>query len=306
MGQRVNYIIVDNNGYNVHYHHWRAYDILSDLYLGENVFLEFVSRCTMHDAILDLPWIEACVVVDKRRKQLSFWPFGGDQDSSLEKYYMNELSHKWAGWRVQLLRNRMYDVEKLLSIDFISKQEFSRPKLWSREEVALDKYAGDWSEALVVIKTGAELFVTKTDYLEDEHIVAFGEEIIPLLEAKEQLELPGEGDRGTSCVIVVDKVAKGLIINRSIVGLLEHYRHRWNGYQLTMGDFGYLDVLALANIDTAGRQLPLEKVKEQFENIVKFRDEYDSSRIYEMLKNEGKNITDVNPNFFSNPTPRKD
>lgn len=73
MGQRANYIIKEGNKLTIHYNHWRANCIASDLYLGEKRFLEFVNDCQLKDEIISEPWIEGCVIIDKPLRRLYFW-----------------------------------------------------------------------------------------------------------------------------------------------------------------------------------------------------------------------------------------
>lgn len=42
MGHRVNYIIKEGNSITIHYNHWKANHIASDLYLAEKRFIQFV------------------------------------------------------------------------------------------------------------------------------------------------------------------------------------------------------------------------------------------------------------------------
>jgi hypothetical protein len=53
MGQRANYILIENNKQVIHYHHWRANCIAADLYLGEKRFIEFVKSCRLANVLLD-------------------------------------------------------------------------------------------------------------------------------------------------------------------------------------------------------------------------------------------------------------
>src|SRR5690606_5827739 len=154
--------------------------IISDLYLGENRFMEFVNECQVKDNIMDEPWIEGCVIVDKIKRQLSFWALELKDNASVIEYYLSELSKKWPGWKIIPLKNRMYDVEEILGIDYISKQEmpqFDKPL----KETILSDSEDDWLSSLVIIKSGSELSISKRGYSAHESIIKYGEEIIHAL-----------------------------------------------------------------------------------------------------------------------------
>ncbi len=303
MGQRANYIIKDGDKLTIHYNHWRANCIASDLYLGEKRFLEFVSACQVNEVIVNEPWIEGCVLIDTVSRHLHFWTTEFLRETSVTNYYISELAKKWNGWEVNFLTNRMYDVEEILNIDYISQQEF--PELYKRSEtdVLADKIE-EWETAVVIIKQDNELSVTKTGNLNVEAIVTYGKDIIPLLQAKSRTDLPKEEDEATYECVIIDTVEKKLYINESAFGLWEQSKSLWNNYSLTMGDYGYLRTIELAGIDTSSLKMPIEKVIEQFKSIVKPVDGFNPMEMAEELMKEDKDIQ-FNPDFFDNVQPKK-
>ena len=196
MGQRANYIIKHQDKFTIHYNHWRANRIAADLYLGEKRFLKFVEECQVNEVILNEPWIEGCVIIDKVNKRLHFWTWEISIGTSVIEYYVSALAKRWEGWNVQVLKNRMYDVEKILGIEYISKQELLKPNILSKQEI-LDDKVEEWATALVIIKSTDKLFVTKTGNLNSELILSYGVEIIPFLFSKPEYELPKESDEAT-------------------------------------------------------------------------------------------------------------
>ena len=303
MGQRANYILKEGDKLTIHYNHWRANRIASDLYLGEKKFLQFICDCQLNDWIMNEPWIEGCVVIDKPLGQLYFWTMEFSKEASVIDYYIAELEKKWKGWKIHFLKNRMYDVERILNIDYISKQELPSLYKCSKDEVINDKIE-DWITAVVIIKQENDLFVTKTGNLDFEAVISYGEEIILLLKDKPGFELPHEGDEGTYECIVIDISEKSLFINKSSFGLWEQSRNLWNGYDFTMGDFGYIETLKLAGIDTPDSNMPFEKVIEQFNGIVKQVEQFDPFEMARKLTKENSDIQ-FNPDFFDNVKPRK-
>lgn len=303
MGQRANYIIKNGDKLTIHYNHWRANCIASDLYLGERRFLEFINACQINEVIMNEPWIEGCVVLDTELRHLHFWTKEFSRETSVTDYYVSELAKKWKGWEVNFLNNRMYDVEKILNVDYISQQEL--PELYKRseEDVLTDKIE-EWETAVVIIKQDNELWVTKTGNLNIEAIVSYGKEIIPLLKDKLQTGLPKEEDEATYECVVIDTVQKKLYINESAFGLWEQSKSSWSDYNLTLGDYGYIRTLELAEIDASNLRMPIEKVIEQFKGIVKPVDGFNPYEMAEILLKENKDIQ-FNPDFFDNVQPKK-
>lgn len=303
MGQRANYIIKDNNKLAIHYNHWRANQVASDLYLGEKRFLEFVNECQLNDEIINEPWIEGCVIIDKNKRELFFWSFEFSRDTSVVDYYMKQLLKKWEGWKLTILKNRMYDAEKLLGIDYISKQELSPIKRISEEDILADKVE-EWIAALIIIKQDSSLFITKTGSLRAENIISYGQNIISLIKNKPQYNLPKEGEEGTGECVVIDEDERKVFVSESSIGLLESSKELWNDYELVIGDFGYLETLRLANVDTLELELPIEEIKKQFTEMIQTDDSFDPLEMAEKIKREHKDIQ-FNHDFFDNVKPKK-
>lgn len=303
MGQRANYIIKDLDQLTIHYNHWRANRIATDLYFGEKRFLKFVKECQLSDEIMNEPWIEGCVIIDKSTKQLYFWSFDLPNETSVIAYYVSALAKKWEGWTVEFLKNRMYDVEKVLGIDYISKQEFSKLSTWSKEEILNDKIE-EWATSLVIIKSNDGFFVTKTGNLNSEAILSYGQGIIALLQKKPQYDLPNEEDETSHQCIIIDTSARKLFISQSEFGLWEQTKGLWKGYEFTMGDFGYIETLRLAGIEPENLAMSEEKVIEQFNSIVNHDSNFDPYEMAERLTKENSDIQ-FNPDFFDTVRPKK-
>jgi len=303
MGQRANYIIKEGDKLTIHYNHWRANHIPSDLYLGEKRFLEFVGNCQMHEEIIPEPWIEGCVIIDKPLLQLYFWEQFFPTETSVIDFYMSQLSKKWEGWGIHMMRNRMYDAENVLQIDYISKQNLPELNIQSKDFIINDKIE-EWDTAVVIIKHGDSLFITRTGNLDAEHIISFGSEVVSFLKEKPQYPLPKEEESVTADCIVIDTFQKKLLVNKSFFGLWEQCKTFWQGYDLTMGDFGYIGALHLAGIDTSNIAMPIKDVVEQFEHMVKPKANFDPLQMAEKLAKESKDIQ-FNPDFFDNVHPKK-
>lgn len=303
MGQRVNYIFKNEDGLTIHYNHWRAISIASDLYLGEKKFLEFVNECQINEEIIKEPWIEGCVIIDKVNKELFFWSFEFSIDASVVDYYLQQLSKKWEGWTLQILENRMYDAEKVLGIDYISKQDLTQLDIISKEEIEEDIVA-DWVSTLIIIKEGENLLVTKTGSICIEDLVSYGQELISLLKNKPQYSLPKEGDNDSYQCIIIDTDKRKVLINDSINGLKESFQSLWPDYDLIIGDFRYLNMLKEIGINTDGISLSEAEIKEKFSEMVQNNDSFDPFELAERISNEHEDVQ-FNPDFFDNVKPKK-
>lgn len=303
MGQRANYIIKQNDSFTIHYHHWRANSIASDLYLGEERFLAFVQECRLDEVIIDEPWIEGCVIIDKSSKCLYFWACEFPRETSLIEYYILQLESKWKGWKVEFLKNKMYDAEKILGVDYISKQELPQPYKRTEEDIINDKIQ-DWETAVIIIKESANLFVTKTGNLDVEDIISYGIDIIPLMKEKQRFDLPLEEDETTNECILIDLSEKKLIANESSFGLWELNSHLWQGFELIMGDFGYVHLLRLSGIDTSRLEMSSDKVIGRFNELITQEDTFDPFEFAQELMEEEKDIQ-FHPDYFENVKPKR-
>ncbi len=301
MGQRANYIILDKDKKTIHYNHWRANSIATDLYLGEKLFLDFVNECQLNEELMNDVWIEGCVIIDLNTKSLFFWSLELTNDTSVIEYYLKELTKKWGDWKINILKNRMYDVEKILAIDYISNQTIETVYKPTKEEVVADIFEG-WVATLVVIKKGTSIFVTKTGNLYIENIISFGQEIITLLKNKPSYDLPKEGKDSYSCILI-DEDNRKIFINESILGLIELSKENWLNYNLIIGDFGYIEILRFAGIETKDLEFSEDEIISQFSNIVQINDNFDPFELAEKIKQEQGNV-EFNPNFFDNIKPK--
>lgn len=303
MGQRTNYIIKEGESISIYYNHWRANCIIPDLYLGPKRFIDFVKSCKPTDEILVEPWIEGCVIIDFTSQQLCFWTQHYPSESSVMDYYLTALAKKWNGWDILFLKNRMYEVEKILEIDYINQQELISLRSSSLDDIQKDTIEG-WETAVIVIVQNKEITITKTGNLDIENVIGYGEDIIPLLLSKPRFSLPYEKEDVTYSCIIIDIEKKKLYINQSIFGLWEQSKYLWNEYILVMGDFGYIKTLRLAGINTDGLEISADEVTERFKEITKPVDGFDPIVMAERLQQEHDDIK-FNPDFFDSVKPKK-
>lgn len=301
MGQRANYIIKTGAEFVIHYTHWRSICVAADLYLGEKAFVSYVKDCDVSDVLLNEPWIEACVIVDLGEKKLQFWCGNLTAGESVAEYYLMQLAQKWVGWEITILENRMYEVEALLRVNYIAYQEKIHFFTATQQEITNTEY-GDYNNNLVVIKHKGELFITRTSGVWSEAFVTYGEGVIDLLLAKPQVDkLPTEADE-YGCVII-DTDQKQLIIDSSSLHLWQEYGEKWDGYKLDMGNRGYLEMLRLAGLDTAGLLMPEDKILEQFKELIRYDEGFDPYALAASLAEVDG--VEFNEHYFDTVKPRQ-
>lgn len=303
MGQRANYIIIDGSSSNIRYTHWRANRITADLYLGEKAFMRYVNDCKPVDELLYEPWVEGCVIIDQNKKQLSFWSQEIHYNPVIIEFYLAKLQEQWSGWTIKLLRNRMYDVEKTLNIDYISKQDPAELNIRPIETFIEDK-VDEWDTALVIIKDETGMFITKTGNITTESIVCCGPQAIDILRTKVPAELPFRQDELSIETIIIDIKDKKILLNESCYGLWEQTNHLWDGYTFIMGDYKGGELLLMAGIDINIEMPSQEEIRQQFEDTVKQGNDFDPFEMAEKLKKEHQDIQ-FNPDFFDTVKPRQ-
>ncbi len=300
MGQRVNYVIRNGDRLTIHYHHWRANDIAADLYLGEKKFLAFVDTCAIKEQLINEPWIEGCVIIDKDNRRLHFWMLEFGDETSVIEYYLLALAKVWPGWELQFLPHAMYDIEKILGITYCALQEL--PPLHPLSEDALIS-AEDTSfeHSLVVIKGKDHLKAVATGNLYIEELLGYGERIIAVLLNRPGCALPAEEVAPYECM-VIDTDQRHIYIGELHFGLWEQVAQLWDGYQVTHGYYGYLKTLALAGIDTSGLYMAPGVVKERFAELIKPSDSFDPGTIAAVILQEDKDAR-LHPDFLDNVVP---
>jgi hypothetical protein len=300
MGQRADYILIENSQQAIHYNYWRANCITSDLYLGEKRFIDFVKSCKLVNVLLDEVWIEGCVIINIDKKSLHFWSLEFGTTSATE-FYLKELQGKWKNWSVNLLYNKMYDIEQILNIDYISQQEQFPLSINTEDEIINDEFS-EFGNTIIVIKTAIKTHITQLGGVGVAGILNYGEGVVNILLNKNEHPLPKEEEGKAFATLLIDLVHKAIIIDNSEFGLWEQCQIKWDGYSFKMGDFGYIAVLKLANINVDQLIMTAEKIKIAFDDLVKRSESFDPVRVAEKLLKEDKDIK-FNADFFDTVKP---
>ncbi|QEM11167.1 hypothetical protein [Mucilaginibacter rubeus] len=300
MGQRANYIFIENSQKTIHYSHWRANVITSDLYLGEKRFIDFVRSCKSVEVLLNEVWIEGCVIINIDKKTLYFWSLEFGTTSATD-FYLNKLQQRWKGWSLNLLYNQMYDIEQILDIDYISQQEQFPLLVKTTEEIINDEIS-EFGNTIIIIKTGIKTHITQLGGIDASEVLNYGESVIDILLNKKEYPLPKEEEDKVFETLIFDVVNKEMIIDKSEFGLWEQCQNKWEGYNLTMGDFGYIGALKLANINIEQLVMSVEKIKIAFNDQVMRPEGFDPQKMAERLLQEDKDFK-FSSDFFDSAKP---
>ena len=103
MGQRANYVIVEDDGFALYYSHWCANTLDRDFFWGPEPALDFVRRQTPRepDQWLDQVWAEGGALLNPEMRHLIL--FGGEDvnwDVPLRRLYLKLLQSAWPGWDI--------------------------------------------------------------------------------------------------------------------------------------------------------------------------------------------------------------
>jgi hypothetical protein len=119
MGQRANYVLVEDSGYRLYYSHWNANTAPSDLFWGPEPAVRFIRRqreCSPEEW-LDEVWCEGGAVVDPIRRRLVL--FGGEElrwEVQLRRVYLDLLRCVWKGWSVGWAHGGIVDLARYVGV----------------------------------------------------------------------------------------------------------------------------------------------------------------------------------------------
>jgi hypothetical protein len=120
MGHRANFVVVDGDGWRLHYSHWAANGIYRRLAAGPDAALAFIraqAACDPADGWLDDVWSEGGAVIDTVDRRL-VW-YGNDLMSELpsRRAYERVLAETWPGWRVEWAYDGIGDLAAHVGVD---------------------------------------------------------------------------------------------------------------------------------------------------------------------------------------------
>lgn len=119
MGHRTNYILIENQEFDIYYAHWDANIIGRKLFYGAESLIQYVRPLSVSEKLLDTIWGEGSVLIDIDQKKLLFW---GDEflwsNPQLVSCFIQMLKDTtWAGWNLEWAQEGQLDIAKYLKID---------------------------------------------------------------------------------------------------------------------------------------------------------------------------------------------
>jgi len=141
MGHRANLVIVDHDGWRLHYSHWAANGIYRWLAAGPDPAMAFVlaqRQVDVRHGWLNDVWCEGGTVVDTVARRL-LW-FGNDVMSDLpeRRAYSRLLSETWPGWRVDWAYDGVGDLAAHVGIDRAAVRALDMKELTAAPRIALE------------------------------------------------------------------------------------------------------------------------------------------------------------------------
>jgi hypothetical protein len=132
VGHRANLVIVDGNGWRLHYSHWAANGIYRWLAAGPDAAVAFVVAQQQVDSDsgwLDDVWAEGGLVIDTVARRL-LW-YGNDMISDLpeRRAYFRLLAATWTGWRVDWAYDGIGDLAAYVGVDRMSVRAIDMAEL---------------------------------------------------------------------------------------------------------------------------------------------------------------------------------
>ncbi len=129
MGQRANFIIIQNHEYQLYYSHWGANTLTKDLFWGVEHAISFVrlQREVGDSGWLDDIWGEGAAVIDCDNNVLLL--FGGEDllyDVPLRRTYLDLLHRTWDSWEIRWADEGIAEIADYVGyprIKVLSKQE---------------------------------------------------------------------------------------------------------------------------------------------------------------------------------------
>jgi len=152
MGQRANFIVIENGERTIYYDHWAANRLDDELFWGPDEALHFFRQRDPvgNDGWLDEVWCEGAAIVDLDRKKLLF--FGGEDvhyDARLRSAYLDLLRRQWPGWDVRWAPEGLMTIVDELGLP---RENFARKREATDGVFAINRAHPDWSDVLLTIQ----------------------------------------------------------------------------------------------------------------------------------------------------------
>ena len=121
MGQRANFVLVDEEGWRLHYSHWAANRVSRILIAGPAAATRFIEAQHVcpdreHDWLDDV-WAEGGAVVDHTARQLLFYGDDLALDIAPKRALLRLLELTWPGWEIRWAYDGIGDLAAAVGVD---------------------------------------------------------------------------------------------------------------------------------------------------------------------------------------------
>jgi hypothetical protein len=190
MGQRANYIIIDDHGFVLKYSHWGANAIDGDMFWGPAHALAFINAQRDTDEWLDDIWCEGGALVDLPKRTM-LW-FGGEDivhDVMRHRLYMALLARTWPGWSVRCAFEGLCDVVDHLGLA-------RDPVRSGRERKPRTKWVetGRWNWGVYTLRRTDGRITAHVSPVRVDELFHFPADVLASFVGAPSCELPLEGD----------------------------------------------------------------------------------------------------------------
>ncbi|GAB3958678.1 hypothetical protein GCM10029978_004100 [Actinoallomurus acanthiterrae] len=238
MGQRANFILVDDTGWRLYYDHWAANRVCSVLVAGPAAATRFITaqRLCAQDEWLDDVWAEGGAVVDHPGRRLVFF---GDElmtDLSAKRAFMRLLTLTWPGWDVRWAYDGLGDLAAQVGVDR-SVVRVSDDRIMPDD--LQPNPSEDWPPHLVTVRDEADRLTAYPFDWADDHSAWQGPGLLDRLPAGglAQVNLPVIPESGLH-VDVRSRTAGAWSIE-AVPGLLPALPDLWPGWQVEFWEDRY-------------------------------------------------------------------
>jgi hypothetical protein len=260
MGDRSNYIVVQDGRWSLFYSHWGAVSLELDLLAGPEAATRFIRAQRAVDpdngGWLDDVWCEGAALVDHDRRRLCFFTVHYE-DPDGRAAVLAVMAHTWPGWQVDWAYDGLADLVAHLGLDRAIVRDDTDPR---EPEAGYD----DWVESLVTVAgVGAYALI-----LDAREVIAHGPAVLGML--------PDDA-RCTRCAVMpssgvhLDPATRsaGVWTLQPLAGMLDRTTALWPGWRWEMWADRHTEQLARVpgEVTLPEPDLPaaLEHLRERFE-----------------------------------------
>ncbi len=113
-----------------------------------------------------------------------------------------------------------------------------------------------------------------------------------------------ENELETWRIVAIDVEKEKLIVNRYIHGLEKELTKIWKGWDVQVGNFGYIQILNQMGLETSELEMDNIEINEFINELLNVEDNFDPGIIASALIKVGKKVQ-FSSNFFEDIKPNK-